>query len=253
MGFVAADQPLYGLGHDVVAASRDRDALENVRRAARDRYPARDNRFDVVRVDLADAAAIPAAAAAVVAANPNVDAVVHAAGVVAGDAREVFEVNFFGPVELTRALEDRLDRVVFVSSMAAVFPGPDQLVYAASKAALDAAADSLRREFARDASRERFVAVVAPGSVSGGESRMCPAADVCDVPPRRATTPPILDALLAPAPRARYAAGPCSAALVEAARLRVPCAAALFLARPVPDWVLDALLRLVPHPLHHPR
>ena len=134
--------------------------------------------------------------------------------------------------------------------MAAVFAGPDQLHYAASKAALDAAADSLRREFARDASRERFVAVVAPGSVSGGESRMCPAPDVCDVPPRRATTPPILDALLAPAPRARYAAGPCSAALVEAATLRVPCAAALFLARPVPDWVLDALLRLVPHPLH---
>ena len=247
-----AAMALYGLGHDVVAASRDRDALENVRRAARDRYPAKNNRFDVVPVDLADAAAIPAAAAALVAANPNVDAVVHAAGVAAGDARELFEVNFFGPVELTRALEDRLDRVVFVSSMAAVFPGPDQLVYAASKAALDAAADSLRREFARDASRERFVAVVAPGSVSGGESRMCPAPDVCDVPPRRATTPPILDALLAPAPRARYAAGPCSAALVEAARLRAPCAAALLLARPVPDWVLDALLRLVPHPLHNP-
>ena len=62
------------------------------------------------------------------------------------------EVNVLAPLALTRRLLAPLrrgplaGRVVFVGSMASVFGGPGQLPYAATKAAVDGAADVLRRE-----------------------------------------------------------------------------------------------------------
>jgi hypothetical protein len=93
------------------------------------------------------------------------------------------------------------------------------------------------------------VSVVLPGSVGGGESRMCSHAAVCNRRPADTTTPVIARALTAVAPRARYAVGPCTAPLLGTL-WQLPSALALALARPTPDWLVDALMRLVPHPMH---
>ena len=66
------------------------------------------------------------------------------------DARAVFETNVFGLLGLTQALLPALraarGRVVFVSSVAGFLAMPMTGVYAASKFAVEALADALRRE-----------------------------------------------------------------------------------------------------------
>ena len=66
------------------------------------------------------------------------------------DARAVFETNVFGLLGLTQALLPALrasrGRVVFVSSVAGFLAMPMSGVYAASKFAVEALADALRRE-----------------------------------------------------------------------------------------------------------
>ncbi len=67
------------------------------------------------------------------------------------DARRIFDVNFFGAVNISQAVlprmrEQRSGRIIFVSSVAAIFSIPYQSFYSASKAALNALALSLRNE-----------------------------------------------------------------------------------------------------------
>jgi len=67
------------------------------------------------------------------------------------DARRIFDVNFFGAVNVSQAVlptmrEQKSGRIVFVSSVAAIFSIPYQSFYSASKAALNSLALSLRNE-----------------------------------------------------------------------------------------------------------
>ena len=165
-------------------------------------------------------------------------------------ASRVLSVNLLGPLALTRALLPALaashGRVVFLSSMAAVYAGPAQLIYSASKGGLEAAADSFRRD-AR--AWGGHVSIVQPGSIGGGRSKMCDMPSVCNMPPSLTSTPAILHALFDASPAARYPVGPVSPPLLFGA-LQIPAWLALLVARPTPDWLLDALLRCVQHPLH---
>ena len=66
---------------------------------------------------------------------------------------ELFQTNFFGPVELIKRVlpamrEQKYGVIVNVSSIGAVTPGLGSGYYGASKAALEAVTDSLRREVA---------------------------------------------------------------------------------------------------------
>jgi NAD(P)-dependent dehydrogenase (short-subunit alcohol dehydrogenase family) len=90
----------------------------------------------------------------------KLDAVVHNAGVAAAGAledipeaelRRVMETNFFGVLELTRALlptfrAQRSGRIVIVSSEAAFMGQPTNAIYCASKWALEGWAESIAFE-----------------------------------------------------------------------------------------------------------
>lgn len=104
---------------------------------------------------------------------PRVDALVNLAAIAPRfsleDAEamvweEVFAVNVTAPAELTRVLLPQLraseGTVVFLGSGASRMPAPNNVVYAASKHALQAVADSLRISVEADRVR---VATVAPG------------------------------------------------------------------------------------------
>ena len=128
-------------------------------------------------LDVADARSRAGAAAAVLALQAShgpLLALVNNAGVARSvpaelhdlaDARAVFEVNFFGLLGLTQALLPALrasrGRIVQLSSMAGRIATPLNGIYAASKFAVEAVSDALRRELAGAVS----VTVVQPAFV----------------------------------------------------------------------------------------
>jgi NAD(P)-dependent dehydrogenase (short-subunit alcohol dehydrogenase family) len=110
-------------------------------------------------VDVADDASRAAAAAAIAARPEPLIALINNAGVSRGvpvelhaldDARRVFDVNVFGALGMTQLLLPQLKaargRIVMVSSVAGRVAMPLGGVYAASKFALEALSDALRRE-----------------------------------------------------------------------------------------------------------
>ena len=144
-----------GPGTRLVLSSRRRAALEDVRSRCAD--PAA---VEVVPLDLADAASLPAVAADVLRRCGRVDLMVHNAGVAHRDLvketpieidRRVMDVNYFGPVALTKALLPHMlargsGRFVVVSSLSGVYGAPRVSAYAASKHALHGFFESLRAE-----------------------------------------------------------------------------------------------------------
>ena len=67
-----------------------------------------------------------------------------------GDARRLFDVNFFGNLALVQAFlpivrEDKA-RIVFISSLAGRITQPKEGIYSASKSAVESLADALRQE-----------------------------------------------------------------------------------------------------------
>ena len=116
------------------------------------------DRVELIQLDLNDASSIEAAVASVLTrTDGTLDAVVQNAGIsVAGafedlpgaEIRRVMETNFFGVLELTRALlpvfrAKRDGRIVLVSSEAAFMGQPANSIYCASKWALEGWAESL--------------------------------------------------------------------------------------------------------------
>lgn len=115
-----------------------------------------------VPMDLADPESIAAAASGVARVEGRIDILVHNAGqtqrALLADAgldiyRRLFEVNFFGPLALTKAALPAMEgggRIVAISSIAAYYSSPYRSGYNASKKALHGLFDALRAEAHRD-------------------------------------------------------------------------------------------------------
>ena len=184
----------------------------------------------------------------------------------AEDAVNLFQVNLFGALRVTQAalplLRASKGRVVMVSSIFGALAPPMGGVYAASKFALEALADALRREAGAlgvsvsivmpGAVRTPIFATLAPASLaaavrSGGPAvsaypHLHTAADVENealLEARAAdpsvTTEAIFHALRNEAPRTRY---------VVANLIGVPAGVFYYLAWLLPDRAMDALLGL---------
>src|SRR5450631_2967513 len=120
-----------------------------------------DGNVDLGELDVTSSASINAAVERTLAkTGGRLDSVVHNAGVAAGGAfedlpdselRRVMETNFFGVLELTRALlptfrAQRSGRIVVVSSESAFAGQPANSIYCASKWAVEGWAESIAFE-----------------------------------------------------------------------------------------------------------
>ena len=142
-------------GARLVLSARRVAELERVRAACNS---GRD--VDLVPFDMADPDAIDAAASEVLARYPGVDVLVNNAGIsqraLAVDTdpavdRRIMEVDFFGPVALTRAVLPRMiaqqrGHLVVTSSVAGKHGVPMRSAYCAAKHALHGYFDTLRIE-----------------------------------------------------------------------------------------------------------
>jgi NAD(P)-dependent dehydrogenase (short-subunit alcohol dehydrogenase family) len=152
---------LYQEGWRVVAAMRSPEAGLERLCPATGAAPG-DPRLIAVRLDLAEAASIAAAAKAIQDAVGAPDVLVHNAGIAAVGCLEdlptcvfeqIFATNLFGPVALTKALLPSMraagrGRIVVVSSQGGTRGMPTISAYSASKGALERWAESLAQEIA---------------------------------------------------------------------------------------------------------
>ncbi len=158
-------------GARLVLSSRRPDELERVRRSC-----ARPDDHAVVPLDLARSGTFPAAVEAVLLRFGQIDLLINNGGVsqralaaatTAGVERALMEVDYFGPVALTKAvlpamLARRSGHLVVVSSVMGYVGTPGRSTYAAAKHALHGYFDSLRAEVWRDGIK---VTLVCPGYV----------------------------------------------------------------------------------------
>jgi dehydrogenase/reductase SDR family member 7B len=148
-----------GEGAKLILSSRRPEELERVRRAC-----PRADEHAIVPLDLARSDTIAAVASGVVERHGRIDVLVNNGGVSqrarAIDAlpaveRAIMEVNYFGPVALTKAVLPHMiarhaGHVVAVSSVMGYLGTPGRSTYAAAKHALHGYFDSLRAEVWRD-------------------------------------------------------------------------------------------------------
>lgn len=159
---------LAGRGHRVIGTSRDPEAIDSSKRL---------QGIEWLPLDLTDGASIEACAARA----GDVDILVNNAGESQVGAleelpqeaiRRMFELNVFGPVQLTQLLvggmRDRgYGRVVMVGSMLASFPLAFRSSYSATKAAIKAFSDGARFELSPFGV---WLTTVEPGSINTGIS-----------------------------------------------------------------------------------
>jgi dehydrogenase/reductase SDR family member 7B len=164
-------------GARLVLSSRRREELERVRQAC-----PRAGEHLVLPLDLARSDTFPAAAAGVLARFGRIDVLVNNGGVSqrarVADAtleveRALMEVNYFGPVALTKAvlptmLAQRRGKIAVVSSVMGYLGTPGRSTYAAAKHALHGYFDSLRFEVWREGVS---VMLACPGYVRTAVSR----------------------------------------------------------------------------------
>lgn len=148
--------------------------LTGRRREALDRTAAAAGEGRIVRADLANSGSLRRFCDRILETTPTIDVLVHNAGVgiyapsfatAAEGSRQLMDLNFLAPVELTCRLLPAVPArgsIVFVSSIAGKVPIPRLGVYCASKHALNAYAEVLRME-TRD--RGLHVMSVCPGYV----------------------------------------------------------------------------------------
>ncbi len=118
---------------------------------------------EIVPLDVTQPASVREAVGTVLhATGGRLDALVHNAGVAAGgafedlpdvDVRRVMETNFFGVLDLTRALlpafrAQRSGRILILSSDAAFLGQPANSIYCASKWAIEGWAEAMTHELA---------------------------------------------------------------------------------------------------------
>ncbi len=142
---------LSGVGYHVFAGVRDISVQGGLSDCA-----------EIVQLDVTCASQVIEAAATVKASGRHLRAVINNAGVYAGgpiehmpeaNIQRVFEVNFLGALSVTRAFlpilrEQRGGQIHMVSSLSGLLGLPGDGIYAASKHALEAAAESLSLEVA---------------------------------------------------------------------------------------------------------
>jgi short-subunit dehydrogenase len=158
-------------GARLILSSRRPDELDRVRRACRE-----PDRHFTLPLDLVRPAEFPTLVAGILARAGRIDVLVNNGGVsqraTAIDADEaterlIMEVDYFGPVALTKAvlpsmLERRSGHIVVVSSVMGYLGTPGRSTYAAAKHALHGYFDSLRAEVWREGVK---VTLVCPGYV----------------------------------------------------------------------------------------
>jgi len=129
-----------------------------------------------VLLDVRDEASIDAGVAEVLARAGRIDLLVNnAGGAVVGaveetsleQARDLFDVNFFGAMRMTQAVlpamrAQRSGRIVFISSLLGLLPAPFSGLYSASKHAVEGLAESLDHETRKLGIR---AALVEPGFI----------------------------------------------------------------------------------------
>jgi short-subunit dehydrogenase len=177
---------LAGRGAQLGLAARRRPLLESLREELRASFGVD---CAVFEVDLSERGAAEGLAAASREALGGVDVLINNAGggvggrtIAVGDrdeAREAFEVNYWSPLALIQALgppmlERRSGAIVNVTSMGQVSTWPSFGAYAATKAALSVAAETLAMELEGSGVH---VMEVLPGPVDTavqGETRLAP-------------------------------------------------------------------------------
>lgn len=136
------------------------------------------------RIDVADRAAVAAFPKAVLAAHGRADLLFNNAGVAIGGTFEqvaeedfewLMEVNFWGVVRMSRAFLPLLRssdcaRIINISSIFGIIAPPGQAAYSASKFAVRAFSDSLRKELEAEGANIG-VTVVHPGGVATSIAR----------------------------------------------------------------------------------
>lgn len=142
-------------GAVLVLTARRVDVLENVRQKC-----ARPERHTVLALDMTDSAALAPAVAQVIAKHGRIDVLINNAGIsqrsLVKDTgidvdRRIMEVDFFGPVALTKAvlpqmLKQGSGQLVAVSSVVGLVATPYRSAYAAAKHAILGFYDALRAE-----------------------------------------------------------------------------------------------------------
>ncbi len=148
-------------GHRVVATMRDVDGRNKaVRDELIETAKAEGNPLQVLEMDVADDASVEAAIASVIAQHGRIDVLVNNAGLMpigvteaytVADVERLFAVNVFGAVRTDRAVLPHMRAagsglLVQVTSLMGRFTIPFFGVYAASKFALEALAETYRYE-----------------------------------------------------------------------------------------------------------
>jgi short-subunit dehydrogenase len=163
-------------GATLVLSSRRADALRTVQAAC-----AQPDKHLVLPLDMMEQTAFEPAARAARDRFGHIDIVVHCAGISqrarAADTqisvdRRIMELNYFGPVALTKQvlpamIERRAGQIVVISSLLGKFGAPTRSAYCASKHALHGFFDSLRAE---EFKHGITVTLVCPGFVQTNAS-----------------------------------------------------------------------------------
>lgn len=164
-------------GASLVLSSRDEEKLRGVQTAC-----AHSERHFVQPLDMLEPATFPAAVEQVMGRLGKIDLLVHCAGIsqraLAAEThldvdRRIMEVNYFGPVALTKLVLPTMQsrhagHMVVVSSLLGKFGAPSRSAYCASKHALIGFFDSLRAE---TAPQGITVTMICPGFVRTNASR----------------------------------------------------------------------------------
>jgi NAD(P)-dependent dehydrogenase (short-subunit alcohol dehydrogenase family) len=244
-------------GHRVFATARNRNDLVEL---------ARGPNLEVLSLDVTDPSSIRTAVAEAVSRAGRIDALVNNAGYAQFGAveevapeqwRAVFDVNFFGMLDVTRAVLPAMraagdGTIVLMSSLGGRVSVPFASPYCASKHAVEAVADALRVETAPFGIRvvtiepgpidtkfaERARSIVAPLIARPGPYRdfYGNAEKAMDGDFRRGHLPPepvarvVVDAIESPRPRTRY-------------RITWLARALILLKRVLPDRWLDRMMR----------